>query len=169
VDIFSWDGCLDAQNYECICLNEVFYNGANIMRFVVASAVEAGLRAPYHNCQKGIVYRKILSDMRNLQPNTPVHWDNATAVGIANYTVKRQLSCSMEMRLFGVSNKCAQDLYILSWRSGQENLADYQSKYHLGAHHTAVCTWYLHMEKLHLSAPSFLKGCVGTLHGGYLC
>ncbi len=85
------------KDNEPICLNGVFYNGANITRFVVASAAEAELRGLYHNFQKGIIYCKILSDMGHPQPKTPVHCNNATAVGIANNTVKWQHSHSMEM------------------------------------------------------------------------
>jgi hypothetical protein len=138
------------------------------MRFVVASTAEAKLDALYHNCQKGIVYPKILKDMGHLHPKTPVHCNNATAVGIANNTVKQNCSCSIEMLFFWVSDKCAQDMYKLSWHPGQEDLADYQSKHHTGAHHAAVRPWYLHMDNspcvlLRAKVPSALKGCVGTL------
>jgi len=54
-----------------------------------------------------------------------------------------------------------------------ENLADYQSKHHLGAHHTAVRPYYLHETNSPLVLPlairpSTLKGCVGTLKDGYV-
>ena len=158
---------------EPIRLNGAFYVSATIMRFVVASAAEAELGALYHNCQKGIVYRDILKDMGHPQPHTPVHCDNATAVGIANNSVKRQRSRSMEMRFFWISDKCAQDMYKFSWHPGQENLADYQSKHHTGSHHAAVRPWYLHMNNSprilpRAKAPSALKGCVGTLDHGYV-
>jgi hypothetical protein len=69
------------------------------------------------------------------------------AVGIANNSIKRQRSCLMEMQFFGVGDKIAQDMYNLSWHPGQENLADYQSKHHVGFHHHVnVRLWYLHME-----------------------
>jgi hypothetical protein len=79
----------------------------------------------------------------------------------------------MEMRYFLVGDKVAQDLYSLSWYPGQENLADYQSKHHPGAHHTAVRPYYLHKENPPLELPqaqrpSTLKGCVGTLQDGYI-
>jgi hypothetical protein len=44
----------------------------------------------------------------------------------------------MEMRFFWVGDKVAQDAYEIKWHPGQENLADYQSKHHLGSHHQAV-------------------------------
>ncbi len=48
--------------------------------------------------------------------------------------------------IFWVGDKVAQDIYSLGWYPGQENLADYQSKHHPGAHHTAVHPYYLHKE-----------------------
>ena len=79
----------------------------------------------------------------------------------------------MEMRFFWISDKVAQDMYKLSWHPVQENLSDYQSKHHTGAHHTAVCPWYLHMddspkELPRALAPSALIGCDGTLNDGYV-
>jgi hypothetical protein len=79
----------------------------------------------------------------------------------------------MEMRYFWVGDKVAQDLYSLGWYPGQENLADYQSKHHPSAHHTAVRPYYLHeenfpLELLRAQRPSTLKGCVGTLKDGYI-
>ncbi len=114
-----------------------------------------------------------LEELGHPQPKTPAHCDNATAVGIVNNTVKRQRSRSMKMRYFWVCDKVAQDVYDIKWHPGKENLADYQSKHHPGAHHTAVRPWYLHevnspLVLPRLSRPSTLKGCVGTLPKGYI-
>jgi hypothetical protein len=111
--------------------------------------------------------------MGHPQPNTPVHCDNANAVGIANNTIKRQCSRSMKMRFFWVGDKIAQEMYNLQWHPGQEHLANYQSKHHIGSHHATVRPWYLHMENSpqilpQAVTPSTLKGCVGTLKNGYV-
>jgi hypothetical protein len=79
----------------------------------------------------------------------------------------------MEMRYFWVGDKEAQDIYGIKWHPGQENLADYQSKHHLGSHHQAVCPWYLHNINSPLVLPrairpSTLKGCLGNLPEGYI-
>jgi hypothetical protein len=79
----------------------------------------------------------------------------------------------MEMRFFLISGKVTQDTYALAWHPGQENLADYQSKHHMGSHNVAVRPWYLHMAHSphflpRAQTPSALKGCVGTLDDGYL-
>jgi hypothetical protein len=126
------------QNGEPIKVNGAFYVNATILKFAVASAAEAELGTLFHNCQDGIIFWQTLADMGHPQPKTPVHRNNATAVGIANNTVKRQQSRSMEMRFFWVGDKVAQDMFALQWHPGQENLADYQSKHHVGSHHIAV-------------------------------
>jgi hypothetical protein len=80
----------------------------------------------------------------------------------------------MEMRYFWLCGKIAiaQDAYSVKWHPDQENLANYQSKHHLGPHHQAVRPWYQHEENSHLglpqaTLPSTLKGCDGTLLEGY--
>jgi hypothetical protein len=60
------------------------------MRFVVALAAEAELGALFHNCQTGMIFQLTLANLGHPQPKMPVHFDNATAVGIANNTVKHQ-------------------------------------------------------------------------------
>ncbi len=94
-------------------------------------------------------------------------------MGIANNTIKRQQSRSMEMRFSSVGDKVAQDMYALSWHPGQESLADYQSKHHIGSHHVAVRPCYLHTENSprvlpQAFRPSTLKGWGGTLQIGYI-
>jgi hypothetical protein len=86
-----------SKNGVPICLNGAFQVSLTIMRFVVTSAAEAELRALYDNCQTGMIFRLMLNKMGHPQPKTPVHCDNATAVGIANNSIKQQSSCSMEM------------------------------------------------------------------------
>ena len=58
------------------------------------------------------------------------------------------------------------------WHPGQENLADYHSKHHDGAHHEAVRPWYIHTpesvrELPRAATPRTVRGCAGTLAGGY--
>jgi hypothetical protein len=80
----------------------------------------------------------------------------------------------MEMNFFWVGDKVAQDMYNLKCHPGRGNLADYQSKHHVGSHHAAIRPYYLPQENsprilLQALRPSTLKGCVGTLDGGYVC
>jgi hypothetical protein len=103
-----------------------------------------------------MIFRLTLEELGHPQPKTPIHCNNATAVGIANNTVKRQRLRSMEMQYFWVCDKITQHAYDVKWHPGQENLADYQSKHHLGAHHIAVRPWYLHEN----NSPLFLPRAV---------
>jgi hypothetical protein len=84
-------------------LNGAFHVSTTNLQFVVESAAESELRALYHNCQTGIIFHLTLTNMGHLQPKHPVHWDNATAVGIVNSSIKHQKSQSMEMTFFWVA------------------------------------------------------------------
>jgi hypothetical protein len=156
-----------------IRLNGSFFTLCAILRFVVASAAEAKLGTLFLNCKEGMLFCLTLEELGHLQSKTPIHCDSATTVVIANNTVKRQQSCSMEMRYFWVCDKVAKDAYDVKWHPGHENLVDYQSKHHPVAHHTAVHPVYIHKVNLPLVLPrairhSTLKGCVGTLPKGYV-
>ncbi len=136
--IFSWDWCQKEQTHKiewCI-----LYSHKDILRFVVASVVEAKLGVLFHNCHDGILFLQTLADLGYPQPKTPVCCENAMVVGITNNMVIWQHSESMEMRFFGIGDRIAQNMYNVSWHPGQENLADCQSKHHIGNHHKATCT-----------------------------
>jgi hypothetical protein len=77
------------EDNEPMVLNEAFHTSTTGMQFVVASAVKAELRALFHNCQAAIFFCQTLANIGHPQPKTPIHCDNATAIGIANNTVKR--------------------------------------------------------------------------------
>jgi len=68
-----------------------------MLKFIVASAAEAKLGALFLNCKEGKILRLVLQELGHVQPPTPTHCDNVTATGIANDTVKKQQSRSMEM------------------------------------------------------------------------
>jgi hypothetical protein len=127
-----------------IKLNGAFFTLCAILRFVVASAAEAKLGALFLNCKQATIFRLTLEEMGHPQPPTPIHCKNSTAVGIANNTVKRQRSRSVEMCFFWIADAVEQGMFDIKYYPVKENLADYQSKHHLGTHHKAVRPWYLH-------------------------
>ncbi len=150
-----------------------FFTLCTILRFIVASTAEAEIGTLFLNCKEGMIFCLTLEELGHPQPETTIHCNNATADGIANNTVKQQQLGSMEMQYFWVCDKVAQDAYNVKWHPGQENLVDYQSKHHHGAHHTSVRPWYLHKDNSPLVLPwgirpSPLKGCVGKLPKGYV-
>jgi hypothetical protein len=73
-----------------IRLNSAFHTLCSILGFVVASTSKAELGALFLNCQEGMIFQTTQQDLGHPQPKTPVHCDNATAVGIANNTIKQQ-------------------------------------------------------------------------------
>ena len=88
---------------ENIRVNGNIFVSCGIPRIVVCSAAEAELGALFLNIKEGKVLRLALTEMGHRQSPTPVHCDNSTAAGIANDTVKKQRSRSMEMRFFWVT------------------------------------------------------------------
>ena len=117
--------------------------------------------------------RLVLEELGHPQPPTPVHTDNSTAAGIANNTVKRQRSRSMEMRYFYVGDQVKFGYFDVCWQPGHENLGDYPSKHHPATHHQKVRPFYLHEPNSptvlqRAAAPSSLRGCVGNIPEGYI-
>ena len=82
-----------------IRLNGPILTLCTILKFVTASAAEAEVGAMFLNAKEAKIIRLTLEELGHPQPPTPMHCDKATAAGIANNTVKRQRSRSMEMRL----------------------------------------------------------------------
>ena len=131
-----------------IKLNGSIFTFTGILKFVVASAAEAELAALFLNCKEGKIVRLILEELGHRQPPTPIHCDNKTAAGIANDTVKKHRSRSMEMRFFWVTDQVKLQAFDVRWHPGLENLADYFTKHFIGKHHEQVRLWYLHMNNL---------------------
>ena len=110
--------------------------------------------------------------MGHPQPPTPIHFDNATAVGIANETVKKHRSRLMEMRYFSICEQVRRGNFNIQYHPGLECLGDYLSKHHITAHHKNVRPIYLHTKESPLFLPrewkpSDLRGCVGKTLAGY--
>ena len=165
-------GLVPKEN-EPIPVNGNIYVLCGILKFVVASAAEAELGALFMNAKEGKILRLILHELGHPQPPTPIHCDNKTAAGIANDTVKKHRSRSMEMRFFWITDQVKQSIFDVQWHPGQENLGDYYTKAFDGKHHREVRPWYLHKENSprflpRVSALRDLRGCVGTLANGYI-
>ena len=113
----------------------------------MASAAEAELGAIFVNGQDAVPIRTTLDEMNHPQPPTPIQVDNATAVGIANRTIKQRQSKSMDMRFYWVTDRINQGQFLVYWRPGKTNLGDYHSKHHPPAHHIQVRPTYLYTKR----------------------
>ena len=110
--------------------------------------------------------------MGHPQPPTPIHFDNATAVSIANKNVKKNRSRPMEMRCFYSCEQVIRGNFNVQYRPGLECLGNYPSKYHSTAHHQNVRSIYIHTNESPLflpiaPKPSDMRGCVGKTLAGY--
>jgi hypothetical protein len=118
----------------------------NIMRKVLASAVEAELDTLFHNGRKACPLRITLEELGHPQPPTPIATDNTTASSIANHTVKQKRS--INMRFYWIQDHRRQGQFAIYWQKGSLNKADYFTKHHNDAHHQQVhSSYYLHSPK----------------------
>ena len=65
-----------------------------------------------------------LEEMGHKQPPTPMYCDNVAVAGIANNTVKKQRSRSIDMRYFWIADQVKLRFFDVQWHPGQENRAD---------------------------------------------
>jgi hypothetical protein len=101
-----------------IRLNGPMFDLCIILKHVAASAAESKLGALFLNMQQTKIIRPILSELGHPQPPTPIHCNNATAVGITNNTVKKQHSGAMEMRYFWVCDQVKHGHITVVWYPG---------------------------------------------------
>ena len=88
--------------------------------------------------KKTAVIRQTLLEMGHPQPPTPIKTDNSTADGIANMSVIPRERRSMDIRSYWVRDRASQIIFLIYWKSGKENLADYFSKHHPPTYHQRV-------------------------------
>jgi hypothetical protein len=125
---------------------------SNILRVVVASATEAEMGGVFFNAKEATSLRVTLEEMGHPQLATPIQTDNACAAGIINNTVKQRRSKAMDMRFYWVKDRVNQGQFIVHWRRGVDNLADYFTKHHSPAHHRLMRSRYLlDLHKPHFS------------------
>jgi hypothetical protein len=127
-----------------------------ILKVVVSSAAEAELGALFHNGKDAAWLRTTLADMGHPQPPTPMQTDNSCAAGIANDTVKQRRSKAIDMRFYWVRDRVKQGQFVVHWRRGADNLADYFTKHHSPAHHRLMRSRYL--LDLHRPSPPIRRG-----------
>jgi len=115
-----------------------------ILREVLSSAAEAELAGLFHNGKEACPLRITLEELGHVQPPTPIQTDNSTAAGIANDTVKQKRSKAIDMRFYWVRDRVRQGQFIVHWKKGSLNKADYFTKHHPPAHHQQIRSAYLH-------------------------
>jgi hypothetical protein len=69
-------------------------------------------------------------------------------VGLANDTVKQNRSMAIDMRFYWVRDRVKDGQFIIYWKKGSENAADYFTKHHPPADHRRIRSRYLHFDIL---------------------
>ena len=123
--------------------NGAIHVHSSIMTAVLSSAAEAEFGALFHNGKDAAMLRTTLEDMGHPQPATPIQTDNACACGISNDTVKQRRSKAMDMRFYWIRDRVKQGHFLVHWRKGSDNLADYFTKHHSPSHHRLMRSRYL--------------------------
>ena len=124
--------------------NGALFVHCQILKEVLSSAAEAELAALFHNSKEAYAIRNVLTELGHSQPPTPIITDNSTASGIVNDTMKQKRSKAMDMRFYWVRDRVRQGQFIVYWKKGSLNRADYFTKHHSAKHHQAMRYTYLH-------------------------
>jgi hypothetical protein len=127
-------------------LNGPILVNSTIMGAVLASAGEAELGALFYNAKDGVMLRNTLQDLGHMQPATLIETDNACAAGIANDTIKQKRSKAIDMRFYWVRDRVRDGQFIIYWKKGAENKADYFTKHFAPSHHRKHRSTYLHTD-----------------------
>jgi hypothetical protein len=124
-------------------LNEAINVPCKILKEVLSSASEAEMAGLYHNDKEAVPERITLEELGHPQPATPIVTNNSTAAGIANNYVKQKWSKAMDMRFYWIRDRVRQGQFIVYWRRGITNRADYFTKHHSDKHHRATRSIYI--------------------------
>ena len=127
-------------------LNGPILVNSAIMGSVLASAGEAELGALFYNAKDGVMLRNTLKDLGHEQPATFIETDNACAAGIANDTIKQKRSKAIDMRFYWVRDRVRDGQFIVYWKKGAQNHADYFTKHFAPSHHRKQRSTYLHTD-----------------------
>ena len=98
-------------------------------------------------------------------PVKKIRTDNKTASGIDNNTINQHRSRATNMRYFWIRDQKTLQKFLILWKAGQDNIANYSTKHYSVKHHKHVRPIYLQKNKTHRSVPIVLlkpslQGCV---------
>ncbi len=110
------------------CVNGSVESISAIIPSIVASAAEAEYAAVYMNAGLAEGLRNTLLDLGYPQLVTPIFTDNSCAVGLANNTIKQKRSKAMDMRYHWIRDRVQQGHFSVSYKIGEENIADFFTK-----------------------------------------
>ena len=101
-----------------------------IIKFVLASAVEAELRSLFITAQKMVPLQQTLIEMGWPQKPSPGQSNNTTSEGVANGTIVANKLKSTDLRLHWLRCREARNQFHFYWYKGPNNWADHSNKHH---------------------------------------
>jgi hypothetical protein len=101
---------------------------SSVIQNVMASIGEAEYAAAFHTAQMAAGLRKTLSDLGYPQPATYILVDNEVASGIASNTIEPKRTKSIDMQFHWLRDRVQMQEFIVIWRKGVYNLADFFTK-----------------------------------------
>jgi len=101
---------------------------SSVIQNVMASIGEAEYAAAFHTAQMAAGLRKTLSDLGYPQPATYILVDNEVASGIASNTIEPKRTKSIDMQFHWLRDRVQLQEFIVIWRKGVYNLADFFTK-----------------------------------------
>ena len=109
-----------------------------IIPTVVASATEAEYAAAFLVAQAAVSIVHTLTDLGYPQSATEIFCDNECAVGIAQNTLQLKRAKTIDMRYHWLRDQAKQNKFLVTWKAGKLNLADFFTKAHPVHHHLAI-------------------------------
>jgi hypothetical protein len=111
---------------------------------VLSSATKAKLGALFYNAKDAYMLCTTLNEMGHLQPATPIQTDDAVSAGITNDKVKQHIAKAVDMRFdvrfYWIKDHVKNGEFLIHWRKGLDNNADYSTKHHSNLRVEGVCS-----------------------------
>ena len=126
----------------------------------MGSAAEAKVGGLYMNTLELSSMRTPLEELDYPQPPTSIRTDNSTADGIMNKTIEKLQSKVMDNIFYWLQDRVEQGEFRVFWAPGNDNLANFYTKYHSPGTHRKLRPIYTYIEG---KSPTTLQGCVEIL------
>jgi hypothetical protein len=111
---------------------------------VCAGAYESEYAALWGNVSNMEPVRQTLLDFGHPQNPTRIIYDNTVAGSLANRTCKQRRSKMVAKQYHWIQERIAFGDYILEWRRGIFNLADFLTKAHSTEHFQQMIPYFVH-------------------------
>ena len=107
------------------------------------SAMEVELGILFANGQNSAQIKTTLIETEHPQLDTPIVSGNSSALIVRNCNTKKRCPRAIDMHFYLTGDCVKQGKFLVFWRPGTQNLANYPTKHHPTYHHQQIHTTYL--------------------------